>query len=81
MGITNLEGQALIYALKYFDFYLCNTHFEAFVAHQPHVKLLKENNLTGKYVRWLAVLQQYDYKQIYKQGITHTNVNALNRRD
>ena len=67
LGITDLEGQALIYALKHFDFYLRNNHFEAFVDHQPLVKLLKEKNLTGKYARWLAVLQQYDYKLTYKQ--------------
>ena len=41
LGITDLEGQALIYAIKNFDFYVRNTHFEAFVDHQPLVKIIK----------------------------------------
>ena len=42
LGITDLEGQALICALKHFDFSVRKSHFEAFVDHQPFVKLLKK---------------------------------------
>jgi hypothetical protein len=81
LGITDLEGQALVYSIKHFDFYLRNVYFEAYVDHLPLLKLLKENNLTGKYARWLAILQQYDYKLIHKAGVTHTNADALSRRE
>jgi hypothetical protein len=81
LGITDLEGQGLVYAVQYFDFYIRNVHCDIYVDHLPLLKLMRDTTLTGKYFRWVDILQGYDHTLIYKKGVTHSNADALSRRE
>jgi len=41
---------------------------------------MTNDKLTGKLVRWVFLLQKYEFKVIHRPGITHQNADTMSRR-
>jgi hypothetical protein len=41
---------------------------------------MTNDKLTSKLVRWVLILQEYEFKIIHRLGITHKNVNTMSRK-
>ena len=79
-GITEKECLALVYAVKKFDCYLRFTKFTAYVDHSALKWLLTLKEPTGKFARWITLIQSYDMKIVYRPGIAHGNADGVSRR-
>ncbi|CAG2234141.1 unnamed protein product [Mytilus edulis] len=80
-GITEKECLALVYAVKKFDCYLRFTKFTAYVDHSALKWLLTLKEPTGKFARWIALLQSYSMEILYRPGTTHGNADGVSRRE
>jgi hypothetical protein len=40
---------------------------------------MTNDKLTSKLVRWVFILQEYEFKVIHRPGITHKNVHTMSR--
>ncbi|CAC5423877.1 unnamed protein product [Mytilus coruscus] len=65
------ECLSLVYAVKKFDCYLRFTKFTAYVDHSALKWLLTLKEPTGKFARWIALLQSYN----------HGNADRVSRRE
>ncbi|VDI23491.1 Hypothetical predicted protein [Mytilus galloprovincialis] len=79
-GISEKECLALVYGIKHFDCYLRHNKFEAFVDHSSLKWLLTMNEPVGKFARWNALVQSYDFDIKYRPGKIHTNADGISRR-
>jgi hypothetical protein len=57
---------AMIYAMKKFQHYLLGNVFIFFVDYQTFLHLVNKPVVIGKIARWLVLLQEFDFKVIYK---------------
>ncbi|CAC5386272.1 unnamed protein product [Mytilus coruscus] len=80
-GITEKECLALVYAVKKFDCYLRFTKFTAYVDHSALKWLFTLKEPTGKFARWIALLQSYNMEILYRPGTTHGNADGVSRRE
>jgi hypothetical protein len=62
------ETLAMIYAIKKFQHYLFGNSFIFFVGHQALLYLVTKLVVIGHIVKWLLLLQEFDFKAIYKLG-------------
>ena len=81
LGITEKECLALVFAVKKFDCYLRNVHFDAYVDHSALKWLLSMKEPTGKFARWVALLQSYTFEIKYRPGKVYSNADAISRRE
>ena len=74
------EALAVVSAIKEFYPYLYGFSFTVVTDHNPltHLKAMKDTG--GRLTRWIMFLQQFNFDVKYKQGSTHTNVDALSRQ-
>ncbi|CAC5391269.1 unnamed protein product [Mytilus coruscus] len=79
-GITELECLALVFAIKKFDCYLRFTSFTAYVDHAALKWLLSLKEPTGKFARWVALIQSYNFEIVYRPGSSHGNADGVSRR-
>ena len=79
-GITELECLALVFAIKKFDCYLRFSSFTAYVDHSALKWLLSLKEPTGKFARWIALIQSYDFTIVYRPGSSHGNADGVSRR-
>ncbi|CAC5409993.1 unnamed protein product [Mytilus coruscus] len=75
-GITELECLALVFAIKKFDCYLRFTSFTAYVDHAALKWLLSLKEPTGKFARWVALIQSYNFEIVYRSGSSHGNADG-----
>ena len=80
-SITELEGLALVTAIKEFHPYICQRPFKVYTDHVSLQWLKQIKQLNGRLLRWSLLLQGYNFEIIYKAGATHRNADALSRRD
>ena len=80
-GITEKELLALIFAVKRLDPYLRFTTFTAIVDHTALKWLLSLKEPTGKFARWIAYLQSYNFEIETRPGIQHGNADGVSRRE
>ena len=78
---TFKECLALVYAVKHFEYYLRNSSFTAVVDHQALLSLLNQKEPVGKFARWVAFLQQFNFNIVHRPGKDHSNADALSRRE
>jgi hypothetical protein len=71
---------ALVYAVKHFDCFLRHNYFEAYVDHSALKWLLVMNEPVGKFARWIAVIQSYNYNVKVRPGREHLNADGVSRR-
>ena len=77
---TEKEALAVIEGLKHFDPYLRGNQVTIVTDHSALVWLLAQKQPQGRIARWVAYLQQFNYKIEHKAGKKHLNADALSRR-
>ncbi len=76
---SSYEGECLVvvWAVIHFKPYLYGTNFTLYTDHHPIKWLMTNDKLTGKLVRWVLILQEYEFKVIHRPGITHQNADTM----
>jgi hypothetical protein len=78
--ITELEGLAVIEAIKRYRVYLADKHFRIVTDHEALLALKTGTHLKKRLQRWALYLSQYDYEICHRAGAKHCNADALSRR-
>ena len=78
-GATQLEALAVIWAVKHFRHYLIGRPFTLVTDHQALKWLVKIDNPSGLFARWIARLSEYEIEIVYRPGKKNQNVDALSR--
>jgi hypothetical protein len=65
------EILAMIYVVKKFKHYLLRNTFTLFVDHQALLYMVNKPIVTGQITRMLLLLQEFDFKVIFKPGWVH----------
>lgn len=73
------EMLAIIWSLQKLRNYLYTAKINILTDHQPLTFALSNKNTNSKMKRWKAILEEYDYKLIYKPGSTNVVADALSR--
>ncbi|CAC5405551.1 unnamed protein product [Mytilus coruscus] len=78
--ITKLECLALVFAINKFDCYLRFTSFTAYMDHAALKWLLSLKESTGRFARWVSLIQSYNFEIVYRPGSSHGNADGISRR-
>lgn len=73
------ELLAVIWGTKQFRQYLYGKSFTIITDHKPLVYLYNFNNPSSRLMRWRLLMEEYDYKVIYKKGSLNCNADSLSR--
>ena len=76
-GITEKECLAVVWAVRYFRFYLYGTEFQIVMDHAALKWLMNIQDPTGRFARWALSLQAYKFIIVYREAKKHTNVDTL----
>ena len=79
VGITELEGLGVVYAMKHFRHYYYGHRSEVFTDHEALKSLLNTPQPSGKLARWGLTLQEFDVTIKYRPRIANTSADALSR--
>lgn len=76
---STIEKQllAIVSATKYFRLYLFEKKINIITDHKPLEWLFSLKNPNFKLLRWRIILEEYNYKIIYKKDKFNTNSSAL----
>jgi hypothetical protein len=74
---TKKEALTMIYVVKKFKHYLLANSFIFFVDHQALQYLVNKLIITSQIANWLLILQEFDFKVVYKLGQVHFLPNHL----
>ena len=80
-GITEKECLALVYCVRKLDCYLRYSAFEAVVDHSALQWLFALKEPTGKFARWVTLLQAYSMNIVHRPGKAHSNADGISRRE
>ena len=81
-SVTDLEGLAVIFSLKYFSQYiLSNKNLTKFITdHKPLLGFFKKSIPTSnRHARWIEEFNKYKIELIYEKGKKNVFVDALSR--
>ena len=78
-GITELEGLAVVWAVKHFRHYIYGHKCEVYTDHEALKALLNTPRPSGKLARWGLALQELDIDIHYRPGKRNSNADALSR--
>jgi transposase-like protein len=78
--VTRRELLAVVKTLEHFHKYLYEQEFHLRTDHSALTRLLSFKYLEGQTARWVQRLQKYNFTSKHRQGIRHTNADALSRR-
>ena len=78
-GITELEGLAVVWAVKQFRHYLYGLKCQVYTDHEALKALLNTPCPSGKLARWGMALQELDVEIFYRPGKRNSNADALSR--
>lgn len=73
------ECLAIVWALKYFKYYLYGQAFTIFTDHKPLTWLNTMKNSNHCLTRWILTLQEYRYEIHYRPGAQNKDANGLSR--
>ena len=73
------EAFALILAVRHWHVYLLGTEFILRSDHNPLVHLRKQKDPRGKFSRWIAELEEYNYTVQYIPGKDNVKADLLSR--
>jgi hypothetical protein len=63
---TKREALAMVYAIHKFRHYLLGNMFTFFVDHMALVYLVNKPQVSGRLIKWLLLILEYDFKIVYK---------------
>ena len=78
--VTRRELLAIVKTLECFHKYLYGQEFHLRTDHSALTWLLSFRNLEGRTARSIQRLQEYSFTSEHRQGIRHTNADALSKR-
>lgn len=79
--VTEKECLALVEAIKKFHHYVYGEEFVVWVDHKALQWLFNKPDLGhGRLMRWVILLQTYNFKVCYKEGKKHQNADSMSRR-
>ena len=76
---TTKEAFALVSAVRHWQVYLAGTTFVLNSDHNPLTHLREQKDPRGKFARWLAELEEFDYSVQYIPGKFNIKADALSR--
>src|SRR6266545_7990600 len=76
---TDLKCLAIIWSVRHFHKYLINKPFKIFTDHSALKSLQKITEPTGRRVRWIMELQQYNFVIEYRSEKKNQNADTLSR--
>ena len=74
------EALAVVSGIKEFYPYLYGFCFTVVTDHNPLTSPKGLKDTGGRLTRWIMFLQQFNYDLKYKQGLKHTNADAVSRQ-
>ena len=77
---TRKEVLAVVYRLKQFRQYLLGRHFVIRTDHAVLSWLRRTPEPMPQLVRWLTIIEQYDYEVVHLIGNRHGNADGLSRK-
>ena len=80
-GISEKECLALVYCVRKLDCYLRFSSFTAIVDHSSLRWLFSLEQPTGKFARWVTLLQSYSFEIQHRPGQVHQNADSISRRE
>ena len=78
-GITDKECLAVIWAIKHFEQYLGLLPFQVITDHSALKYLQTAKIPSGRRVRWIMYLQQFEFEITHRPGKENKNADALSR--
>jgi len=79
--VTEIEGLALVEAIRHFRPYLVNNHFHIYTDHISLKWLQDIRASTGRLARWSLLLQGFNFTIHYRPGKANTAADALSRME
>ena len=73
------ECLAIVWALKYFKYYLYGQAFTIYTDHKPLTWLNTMKNSNQRLTRWILTLQEYRYEIYHRPGAQNKNADGLSR--
>ena len=73
------EAYALIAAVRHWNVYLSGKPFTLLSDHNPLVYLRKQKDPRGKFARWIAELEEFEYNIEYIPGACNLKADSLSR--
>lgn len=73
------ELLAIVWAIKHFKPYIYGREFLVHSDHKPLVYLFNLTNSSDRLMRWRLLLEEYDFKVVYKPGKQNVVADALSR--
>ncbi len=73
------ETLAMVYALHKFKHYLLGNWFIFYVDHMALMYLVNKPQVFGIITKWLLLFLEYEFKIVYKLGISHLMADAFSR--
>ncbi len=77
--VTEQEGLAIIFSLKKFRHYLLGYKAKIVTDHKALTYLVNKPNPSGRLVRWLLLMEEFDIDIVHRPGRRHGNVDGLTR--
>jgi hypothetical protein len=75
------EGKCLaaMWTVAHFRCYLFGTQFTLVTDHQLLKWLMESDKLTGKFARWVLILQEYDFQVVHRPRVANLDADGLSR--
>jgi len=77
--VTKLEGFVIIFSLKKFHHYLLGYKAKIVIDHKALTYLVNKPNPSGRFVRWLLLMEEFDIDIVHRPRRRHDNVDGLVR--
>jgi hypothetical protein len=77
--MTEQKGLAVIFSLKKFRHYLLGYKAKIVTNHKALTYLVNKSNLSGRFVRWLLLMEEFDIDIVHHPRRRHGNVDGLMR--
>jgi len=77
--MTQQEGLGVIFSLKKFRHYLLGYKPKIVTDHKALTYLVNKPNPSGRFARWLLLMEEFDFDIVHRPGRRHGNVDGLTR--
>ena len=77
---TELEALAVFKSIHFFAHYLWGKQFDVVTDHRALVNLMTSNKLNKRLTGWALQLMDFQFRIIYKPGITHLDADGMSRQ-